>query len=176
MDVSVSVAGQLIKELELPVTVTEPGELESVELSVSGTESGRVALKTIRELKLNLKDVDGDEIAPSPENIRFEVVPASKAQVTADGVLHAMETGSAVITAHVTIGGVSKDASVDIEILESGENLIKGPSSSFDGEISESDWAWQCGYEEPASTDGVSQWTVVSEIERGGNTENRASG
>jgi hypothetical protein len=174
INITVTLDGVEVYTVALPVTVYPFGEFAEAEMRVEGTETGRIPIKTLRRLNLSLRDVDGIPIPVESASVRYEVDPADVAQVSADGVLFATGEGIATITAIINVEGVEKSVFADIDVKASGENLLSGINSDFEGEYSAGDWRWQCSYVKPANGDSIPQWGEVRNAPKDGNNDNSA--
>lgn len=172
VDVSVSLNGQVVDTLEIPVTV-ELGTLTSATLAVSDSASGRIARNTAHPINLTLLD-DATNVIPNiAAEVSYQVDPASAA-VVSDGSLHALSCGTATVTATATINNVTKSATTTVNICDSGENLMSDRNWDFEGNIGDANWDWSGNYATPADTSTLTQWSEVGTQERDGNTGNKA--
>ena len=175
--VEATLANGVKSAVQIPVTVVggSSGILDSAKLSLTAYPSGRVAVKTKLDTALSLKDTDGNTIDTNKATVTYSVEPADAAEVDqTTGVITTKEKKAAVVTAAVTVGDVTKEAKLNLDIQESSENLFTiNPNFEQDASIA-ANWPWEEAIRENQPNTPVWRRIMTGVTPKDGNDNNKA--
>jgi len=153
-----------------------PGDFDKVEMTLRGIETGDpIALKSVRDIRIKLTDKNGTELVDiDEEKLEVEITSDSGcAVITEAGKLDAASCGEATITARVKYKDISREASLDIKIEQTGKNLLSDEQNpDMEGDA----WPWSLARQDEAPD---TPWWIrakVGTVEKDGDAENRALG
>ena len=116
IDVSLYMCNRLISNFELPITVRK-SVFDHVELKA---ENGRVIGLASGEAQLTATayDPDGLKVNMDQAQMKFSSSAPEILSVTESGLVKPLAVGNATITVQMTIGGVTKTASIEMSVKD----------------------------------------------------------